>query len=80
MIFLEFKQKPNKKLNRKEKAMRFDEIRKAKQISQAEMAKRLHISLKRYIRMEENPGKVSIYYGMEIADILNTPFDEISFI
>ena len=59
--------------------MKVDEIRRAKKISQAEMAERLHVSLSKYIRMEKYPWKISIEEGMEIADIFGVGFDDLIF-
>lgn len=59
--------------------MKVDEIRRAKKISQAEMAERLHVSLSKYIRMEKYPWKISIEEGMEIADIFGVSFDDLIF-
>ena len=60
--------------------MRRDELRRAKKISQAEMAKRLHISLSKYIRLEKMPWKCTIEEGQEIADILGVSFDYLIFL
>lgn len=60
--------------------MKVDEIRRAKKISQAEMAERLHVSLSKYIRMEKYPWKISIEEGMEIADIFGVSFDDLIFL
>lgn len=60
--------------------MRIDELRRAKKISQAEMAKRLHISLSKYIRLEKMPWKCTIEEGQEIADILGVSFDYLIFL
>ena len=59
--------------------MKVDEIRRAKKISQAEMAERLHVSLSKYIRMEKYPWKISIEEGIEIADIFGVSFDDLIF-
>lgn len=60
--------------------MRIDELRRAKKISQAEMARRLHISLSKYIRLEKFPWKCTIEEGQEIADILGVSFDYLIFL
>lgn len=59
--------------------MKVDEIRRAKRISQSEMAERLHVSLSKYIRMEKYPWKISIEEGMEIADIFGVNFNDLIF-
>lgn len=55
------------------------EWREEKGITAADMAQKLDISPKLYQKWEEDPGKISIEKGMEIALFMNVPFDNVIF-
>ena len=55
------------------------EWRAEKGITAEDMAQNLNISPKHYQKWEENPGKISIEKGMEIALFLGVPFDNVIF-
>ena len=59
--------------------MRIDEIRRAKRISQAQIAKNLGVSLSTYIRWEQHPEKIPIGMGVKIAELLETTYDVLIF-
>ena len=60
--------------------MRIDEIRRAKRISQAQIAKKLGVSLSTYIRWEQHPEKIPIGMGVKIAELLETTYDVLIFL
>lgn len=53
--------------------------RRAKDISQGQMAERLGIHINTYQNWENDPGKISITNAAKIVDILEISPDEISF-
>lgn len=54
--------------------------RRAKEISQSDMADRLGVHLNTYQNWEKEPQKISISNAVKIAEILNVSMNEISFI
>ena len=59
--------------------LRLDEWRRARNISQKEMAKALNISLPTYIRLENNPENIKIGQAFIIAKRLDVSLDDIIF-
>lgn len=53
--------------------------RRAKDITQEQMAKELGVHVNTYQNWEEAPEKISIEKAVQIANIFNVPFDEVSF-
>ena len=53
--------------------------RRAKDLTQEQMAKELGIHVNTYQNWEEAPEKISIEKAVQIANIFNVPFDEVSF-
>lgn len=53
--------------------------RRAKDITQEQMAKELGIHVNTYQNWEEAPEKISIEKAVQIANIFNVPFDDVSF-
>lgn len=53
--------------------------RGAREISQKEMSERLGIHINAYQKWERNPDKIKIGNAFRIAEILDVPFDDISF-
>ena len=53
--------------------------RRAKDITQEQMAKELGVHVNTYQSWEEAPEKISIEKAVQIANIFNVPFDEVSF-
>ena len=60
--------------------LRIDEWRRAKNITQKEMAKALGISLPTYLRLEKNPSEIKIETAYKIAKILGVAFEDIIFL
>jgi transcriptional regulator with XRE-family HTH domain len=60
--------------------LRLDEWRRARNISQKEMAKALNISLPTYIRLENNPENIKIGQAFIIAKRLDVSLDDIIFV
>ncbi len=60
--------------------LKVDEWRRAKEITQKEMAKALGISLPTYLRLEKNPGEIKIKDAFKIAEILDVNFNDIIFL
>lgn len=54
--------------------------RKARGISQAEMAELLNVHVNTYQNWENDPEKISISNAVEISKILNVPMNDIAFI
>lgn len=54
--------------------------RKAKNKTQEEMAQMLSVTRETYASWENNPEKVRIKAGIQIADFLGVPFDDIIFL
>ena len=53
--------------------------RRAKEITQEDMAKSLGVHVNTYQKWEESPGKISIDNALKIAKILDTSLNDISF-
>ena len=53
--------------------------RRAKEISQEDMAERLNVHTNTYQNWEKEPEKISIANAVKIADILGVGMNEISF-
>lgn len=53
--------------------------RRAKEISQEDMAERLNVHTNTYQNWEKEPEKISIANAVKIADILEVGMNEISF-
>ncbi len=60
--------------------LKLSEWRRARAISQPEMAKQLGISMPTYVRWERNPGKIPIEKAYQIANILEVKINEIIFL
>ena len=60
--------------------LKVDEWRRAKEITQKEMAKALGISLPTYLRLEKNPGEIKIKDAFKMAEILDVNFNDIIFL
>lgn len=60
--------------------LRLDEWRRARNITQKEMAKALNISLPTYIRLENNPENIKIGQAFIIAKRLDVSLDDIIFV
>lgn len=56
------------------------EWRRARGITQDEMAKRLNISKPTYVRWERKPQNISMCYALIIADIFETDLSSIIFL
>lgn len=56
------------------------EWRRARGISQPEMAKNLGISMPTYVRWEKNPGNIAISKAYDIAKILEVDIKDIIFL
>lgn len=56
------------------------EWRRARGISQPEMAKGLGISMPTYVRWEKNPGNIAISKAYDIAKILEVDIKDIIFL
>ena len=54
-----------------------DAWRRARNISQKEMAEACNVSIVTYQTWERNPGKIRIDDAVHIADILQIPLDDI---
>lgn len=52
-------------------------LRRARNITQKEMAKLLGIHENTYVNWEHNPDKITISYAVKIANILNATVDDI---
>lgn len=55
------------------------EWRRAKEISQAEMAKRLGVHVNTYQNWEKKPKTITIENGVKIAKALEVPMNDIDF-
>lgn len=55
------------------------EWRRARNITQDEMAKRLDISKPTYVRWEKNPQNITMFYADKIAGILEAELTDIIF-
>ena len=55
------------------------EWRRARNITQDEMAKRLDISKPTYVRWEKNPQNITMFYADKIAGILGAELTDIIF-
>ena len=53
--------------------------RKARNLTQREMANRIGVSEPTYVRWEKDPSKISLRKAVEISRVLNTDFDNILF-
>jgi len=53
--------------------------RKARDITQEEMAKRLNVHINTYQKWEQKPEKISIANAIKITQVLDVPMNEISF-
>lgn len=53
--------------------------RRAKDITQEEMAKRLDVHINTYQNWEQNPEKISIANAIKITQVLDVPMNDISF-
>ena len=53
--------------------------RRARDITQEEMAKRLNVHINTYQKWEQEPEKISIANAIKITQILDVPMNEISF-
>lgn len=56
------------------------EWRRARGISQPEMAKNIGISMPTYVRWEKDPGKITMAKASEIAKILEVDMSDIIFL
>jgi DNA-binding XRE family transcriptional regulator len=54
--------------------------RRAREITQDQMAKRLDISKPTYVRWEKEPQKITMYNAQKIADVLDTEIQDIIFL
>lgn len=55
------------------------EWRRAKEISQEQMAQKLGIHVNTYLKWEQDPHRINIQSALKIVKILNVPIDNISF-
>lgn len=53
--------------------------RRAKEISQEEIAKRLGIHVNTYLNWEKKPQDISVDNAKRLSEILGVPLDDISF-
>lgn len=53
--------------------------RLVREISQAEMAKRIGIHLNTYVKWEKKPKKISVEYAKKIANVLELDVNDIFF-
>lgn len=59
--------------------LRLDEWRRARNVTQKEMAKALNVSLPTYVRLENNPESIKIGQAYIIAKRLDVSIDDIIF-
>ena len=55
-------------------------LRRAKEISQGDMAEKLNIHINTYQNWEKEPQKITIENAHKIADIFGVTIDDISFL
>jgi len=60
-------------------ALTLRQWRRAKEITQKEMADKLVIHVNTYQNWEESPDKISVSNAVKIADILGVSIDDIDF-
>lgn len=60
-------------------ALTVKQWRRAKDITQGQMADMLNVHINTYQKWETEPGKISIENAIKIAEILQIPIDEIIF-
>lgn len=60
-------------------ALTIRQWRRAKELTQEQMASKLKIHVNTYMNWEEAPEKISIGRAVEIADILGVSLDDIIF-
>lgn len=61
-------------------AMTIRQIRRAKDVTQQEMADFLGVHVNTYAEWEKNPGNIAISIAMTICEKLGVPFDAIIFL
>ena len=59
--------------------MKLRATRRAMEISQSEMAKKLNVHLSTYQRWEKEPNKISVENAKKISEILGVSINDISF-